>query len=123
MNNNLKEKLRKFNTKNSNDIFLSKKYKKFEKYVNSCVSGEGMIGKNSYLMLWDRCDIEELNNGYEVNEFLTNCILIGSDGGDTAYGINEEGSFFSVPFIGMDDSEIKIIGANFEEFIEKLFEL
>ena len=82
-----------------------------------------MIGENSYLMLWDRCDIERLNNGYGVNEFLTDCILIGSDGGDTAYGINEEGSFFSVPFIGMDDSEIKIIGANFEEFIEKLFEL
>lgn len=65
-------------------------------------------------------DIEELNDDYEVNEFLTNSVLIGSDGGDTAYGINEEGKFFSVPFIGVDDGEIVILGNSFEEFIEKL---
>lgn len=33
----------------------------------------------------------------------------------------EEGKFFSVPFIGMDDDEVKIMGNDFEEFIEKLF--
>ncbi len=40
-----------------------------------------------------------------------------------AYGINEEGQFFSVPFIGMDDDEVEIMGIDFEEFIEKLFSL
>ena len=82
-----------------------------------------MIGENSYLILWEKSDIEELNDDYEVNEFLTNSILIGSDGGDIAYGINEEGKCFAVPFIGMDDDEVELIGNNFEEFIEKLFDL
>lgn len=121
MTEKLREKLMKFSETNSNDIFSSNKYKKFEKYINECICGEGMIGENSYLILWEKNDIEELNDDYEVNEFLTNSILIGSDGGDTAYGINEEGKFFSVPFIGMDDGEIVILGNSFEEFIEKLF--
>ena len=112
-----------FNKSNSNDIFSSNKYKKFEKYINECLCGEGMIGENSYLILWEKSDIEELNDDYEVNEFLTNCVLIGSDGGDTAYGINEAGEFFATPFIGMNDDEVEIMGNNFEEFIEKLFYL
>ena len=121
MTEKLREKLIEFNEINSNDSFSSNKYKKFEKYINECICGEGSIGENSYLILWEKSDIEELNDDYEVNEFLTNSILIGSDGGDIAYGINEEGKFFLVPFIGMDDDEVEILGNNFEEFIEKLF--
>lgn len=123
MTEKLREKLIEFNETNSDDIFSSNKYRKFEKYINECISGEGMIGENSYLILWEKSDIEELNDDYEVNEFLTNSIFIGSDGGDIAYGINEEGKFFSVPFIGMDDDEVELMGNNFEEFIEKLFGL
>ena len=123
MTEKLREKLIEFNETNSDDIFSSNKYRKFEKYINECISGECMIGENSYLILWEKSDIEELNDDYEVNEFLTNSILIGSDGGDIAYGINEEGKFFSVPFIGMDDDEVELMGNNFEEFIEKLFDL
>ena len=121
MTEKLREKLIEFNEINSNDSFSSNKYKKFEKYINECICGEGSIGENSYLILWEKSDIEELNDDYEVNEFLTNSILIGSDGGDIAYGINEEGKFFLVPFIEMDDDEVEILGNNFEEFIEKLF--
>lgn len=113
--------LSEFNKTSSNEIFYSKAYKKFEEYVNNYESGEGMIGDNSYLMLWEKCDIEELNNDYEVNEFLSDGILIGSDGGDTAYGINKEGQFFEVPFIGMADEEIRMIGSNFIEFITTLY--
>lgn len=123
MTEKLREKLLEFNKTNSNNIFFSDKYKRFEKYINECISGEGMIGENSYLILWEKSDIEELNDDYEVNEFLTNSVLIGSDGGDTAYGINEEGKFFSVPFIGMDNDEVEVMGNNFEEFIEKLYGL
>ena len=123
MTEKLRKKLIEFNETNSNNTFSSNKYKKFEKYINECICGEGMIGENSYLLLWGKSDIEELNDDYEVNEFLTNSVLIGSDGGDTAYGINEEGKFFSVPFVGMDDDEVEIMGNDFEEFIEKLFGL
>ena len=80
-----------------------------------------MIGENSYLILLEKEELEELNDMYEVNEFLNNCILIGSNGGDNAYGIDIEGNFFEVPFIGMDSNEIKILGNSFEEFIEKIY--
>lgn len=110
-----------FNETNSNSVFSSKKYNKFEKYINNCISGEGMIGENSYLILWEKEELEELNDMYEVNEFLNNCILIGSNGGDNAYGLDIEGNFFEVPFIGMKSDEIKILGNSFEEFIEKIY--
>jgi len=122
MNEKTRKQLKGFNENKADNIFVSEKYKAFEKYVNECICGEGMIGENSYVILWEKNDIEELNDDYEVNEFLSDCILIGSDGGDIAYGINAEGKFFSVPFIGMDDTEVEIIGNDFDEFVEKLYE-
>ena len=122
MNNKIRSLLTEFNETNSNDIFSSEKYNEFEKYINECISGEGMIGENSYLILWEKEEIEGLNDAYEVKEFLNNSILIGSNGGDNAYGIDVDGKFFEVPFIGMDDDEKKVLGNSFEEFIEKLFQ-
>jgi len=118
---NESELLMEYNKSLSTARFISDRYNVFVPYVNSCCSGEGMIGDNSYLMLWEKEDIEELNDDYEVREFLSDCILIGSDGGDTAYGINSNGIFFSVPFIGMNNDEIKYMGNNFIEFLEMLY--
>ena len=111
------ELLNRFLQTGEKELFKSKKYAQFESYLNNCISGTGIIGENSYLQLWDKNDLEELNDLYEINEFLDNCILIGSDGGDIGYGINAKGQFFEVPFIGMDDSEVAVVAANFEEFI------
>lgn len=74
-------------------------------------------------MLWEKEDIEELNDTYEVNEFMSDCILIGSDGGDTAYGIDIMGRFFSVPFIGMSNEEMCYLGTTFCEFLENLYNM
>ncbi|SFU44058.1 SMI1/KNR4 family protein [Butyrivibrio sp. INlla21] len=120
---NEQELLKEYNKSESEAKFESQKYNAFVPYVNSCYSGEGMIGENSYLMLWDKEDIEELNDDYEVNEFLNDSILIGSDGGDTAYGIDRTGRFFSVPFIGMSNDEMEYLGDSFTEFLEYLFKL
>ena len=117
------EFLKSFNKSESNKNFISEKYSRFEKYINSFCSGEGMIGENSYLMLWEKAEVEELNDIYEVNEFMSDCILIGSDGGDIAYGIDKEGRFFSVPFIGMSNDEISYLGNTFAEFLENLYNL
>lgn len=111
--------LKKFSQSERTELFKSNKYGKFEKYINKCLSGTGFIGE-SYLMLWEKEDIEELNDLYEVNEFLDNSILIGSDGGDIGYGININGQFFEVPFIGMDIEEVHIIAEDFEGFIQYL---
>lgn len=93
-------------------------YKEFLWMFNG---GHGSIGDNSYLQLWERDKIEEFNNDYEAPEYLNNIVLIGSDGGDTAYGINKNGQFIEVPFIGMDDDEVNIISNSFADFINYLY--
>lgn len=115
------QKLSKFNLFLKSKIFVSEKYGEFEGYINQTISGEGLIGDNNYLILWDKSEIEDLNDTYETQEFLNNIILIGSDGGDVAYGIDIKGQFIEVPFIGMDNSEVKIIAKNFDGFINYVY--
>lgn len=114
-------KMRNFSPTKEEQITLSKKYKIFEVFLKQIVSGNGMIGEN-YLIIWDKGEIEELNNDYETQEFLSNILLIGSDGGDMAYGIDDQGRYIEVPFIGMDNEEVKIIAKDFDEFINYLWD-
>ena len=93
-------------------------YESFAEYLNHTVCGEGMVGENNYLLLWEKNEIEELNDDYETQAFLNNIILIGSDGGDMAYGIDISGKYIEVPFIGMDDEEVKVIAEDFDGFID-----
>lgn len=122
MNNETAKKLSEFNIFSTEEILVSQKYHPYEKYLRKTPSGEGMVGENSYLLLWKKSEIEELNEMYETEEFLSDVILIGSDRGDTAYGIDVKGRYVEVPFIGMDDEEVKIIGENFDEFINYVWD-
>lgn len=122
MNNETAKKLSEFNIFSTEEILVSHKYHPYEKYLGKIPSGEGMVGENSYLLLWEKSEIEELNEMYETEEFLSDVILIGSDGGNTAYGIDIKGRYVEVPFIGMDDEEVKIIGENFDEFINYVWD-
>ena len=112
------QKLSEFNISSDEELVLSERYKVFKDYLKQTVSGEGMVGENNYLSLWAKNEIEELNNSYETQEFLSNVLLIGSDGGDTAYGINVNGKYIEVPFIGMDDEEVEIVADDFDGFID-----
>ena len=38
--------------------------------------------------------------------------------GDMAYGIDISGKYIEVPFIGMDDEEVKVIAEDFDGFID-----
>lgn len=118
MKNETVQKLSEFNISADEELVLSERYKAFEDYLQHTVSGEGMVGDNNYLSLWEKNEIEELNNSYETQEFLSNVLLIGSDGGDTAYGIDVNGKYIEVPFIGMDDEEVEIIADDFDGFID-----
>lgn len=123
----MEEKMIKNFKKNSNKVqneiecdFLSS-LGNYKKYLSQWNGGTGMIGNSSFLNLWEVEDIVELNKEYEVKKYLTNVVLIGSDGADTAYGINDQGEYIEVPFIGMDDDEIEVIAKSFEEFIQYLY--
>ena len=122
MKNETMKKMNTFNvTSSAEKVQLSNKYKQYEEFFNNHIGGSGMIGDESYLELWNQSEIEELNEDYEVFEFLNDIILIGSDGGDTAYGVNSKGQYIEVPFIGMEDKEVKIIAENFDDFISFLW--
>src|ERR1051325_5307671 len=60
-------------------------YLDFLKFSNGI---EGKVGEKGYLILWSAEILPEVNNGYEVSEWMPGFFIIGSDGGDTAYGID-----------------------------------
>ena len=104
------------------EVQLGDKYSKFQPFLEEMISGEGMVGEESYLILWEKNELEQLNQAYEVDEYLHDILLIGSDGGDMAYGINAQGEYVEVPFIGMDDDEVEVVAGNFDEFISYLWD-
>ena len=114
-------KLSTFKIVSDEQVLLSEKYKIFEKYLEQTVSGSGMIGECGYLLLWKKSEIEELNNLYETQDFLSNVLLIGSDGGDTAYGIDIKGRYIEVTFIGMDDKVVEVVANDFDGFIDYIW--
>ncbi|HEY6558769.1 MAG TPA: hypothetical protein VI072_15905 [Polyangiaceae bacterium] len=81
---------------------------------------EGFVGPEQYLMLWRAEQIEELNIGYSVAEYLPGVVLIGTDGADTGFGVDTGGAYVSVPLVGMSPKETKSVGASFDAFLEHL---
>jgi hypothetical protein len=82
---------------------------------------EGFVGSEQYLQLWKAEDIVGLNAAYHVQDFVPGTNLIGTDGGDTGYGVEAATSqYVSVPLVGMSPDAVRSVGASFEEFLEKL---
>ena len=87
---------------------------------NNC--GEGYIGKN-YLYLWKIENIVQLNNDYNIQEYLgENYCGFGTDGGDKCYCFdNKNGNKIIRCGLGdLDYNEIEIMANTFYEFITKL---
>lgn len=96
----------------------------YKLFIEEFNGAEGEIGPNAYVIFWSLEDIVELNEAYGVNEFAPGLILIGSDGGDTAYAFDNRYAskpIVEVPFLGMDLDEVKICANIFEEFLEYLY--
>lgn len=85
--------------------------------------GEGAVG-NAYLVLWSLEELEGLNQLYEVSRFAPGLFLIGSDGGDTGYGLDvrlDPPPVIEVPLIGLSLSTTKKIASTFHGFLEYLY--
>lgn len=115
------KKMHAFHFLPENSLALSPHTEKYTSVISDIPSGEGMIGDNSYLLLWAKNEIEELNDTYGTEEFMDGIFLIGSDGADNAYGIDVSGNFYEVPFIGMSNREAVKIASSFNEFIDTLW--
>ena len=102
-------------------IVFPKNYKNFMIESNGL---EGEIGEISYLVIWSIDEIIELNEEYEVEEYMPNLIYFGSDGGDMAYAFDKENNMeiIEIPFDSIHIEDKELLGKNFEEFIQNLFE-
>jgi len=84
---------------------------------------EGFVMDNSYLILWPAEDVRKNNEGYSVDEFAPGLMLIGSNGGVTAYGFDTRrrtGEIIEVPFIGMSLDEVRAAGKDLEDFLRRI---
>ena len=98
-----------FNLKLPND------YKEFLRYTNGL---EGMTNKRYYIALWSAEELIELNKAYHVEEFVSNIIIIGSDGSEDAFAFNTTNmSIVKLPFIGMGQIAHESISETFEGFL------
>lgn len=98
----------------------------YKQFIEAFNGAEGEIGENSYIVFWSVEDIIELNEAYEVNQFAPGLILIGSNGGNTAYAFDirfESKPIIEVPFIGMDLDEVKLCANTFRGFLEYIYNL
>jgi hypothetical protein len=69
--------------------------------------------------LWNEENIDEMNDGYNIAEFLPGYIGVGSNGGGEMIVVEiETGKFYSIPFIPMDISDRMLIAKSMDELIK-----
>ena len=100
-----------------NEVVLPEQYIEFMKKHNG---GEGDIGE-TWFVLYPLEELQEINDEYEIEQFLSGHIIIGSNGGGELYGIDKHGNYFNVPVI-MDANEITLFGKDIDLLPEKVNE-
>ncbi|HYK74264.1 MAG TPA: SMI1/KNR4 family protein, partial [Pseudoneobacillus sp.] len=98
-----------------------------EDYIEFMLSsngGEGQINER-YLRLWEMESIVEANGveGYSIEEFAPGLVVIGSDGGGTAFGYDfrsETPKLVEVDFIGLNIDTPFYSTEKFFDFIQYL---
>ena len=94
--------------------------KDYIEYISENNGFAGILNEEYYTDIRKNTDIDiiSLNEEYEVQEFFSNLIYFGSNGGDEAYAFDKSNNMciVSVPFIGNEVDKI-IIANNFCEFI------
>ena len=103
-------------------VKLPHQYVEFLKLTNGA---EGFVGNNSYAILWGIDELEHLNKGYKVQEYIPGLLMFGSDGGGEAYGFDmriPDWPIVQVPFIPMEWGLARPLGASFYKFLEILYQ-
>jgi hypothetical protein len=104
-------------------VKLPCEYVEFLKRTNG---GEGFIGKSAYVILWALGELASMNQAYEVQKYAPGLLIFGSDGGGEAFGFDTrspEWPVVQVPYVGMTWDLARPMGATFDEFLERLYEI
>jgi hypothetical protein len=71
--------------------------------------------------LWNEGDIDEMNDNYNIVQFLPGYIGVGSNGGSEMIAIEiETGKFYSIPFIPMNISDRLLVANSMDELIKMM---
>lgn len=79
-------------------------YLELLRYTNGA---DGPIGEHGHLVLWAVEVLEEVNDGFAPAEWMPGFFIIGSNGGDAAYGVDTRPkdpakmTYVETDFIGM----------------------
>lgn len=96
------------------DLTLPTDYKEFLQVTNGV---EGKT-KDNYLVLWGAEELVELNQKYNVKEFILNIVIIGSDGAEDAFAFDTTNmNVVKLPFIGMGHIPNEKLSDTFEDFL------
>ena len=96
------------------NLKLPTDYKEFLQFTNG-LEGET---QDSYLVLWSAEELVELNEAYNVKEFVSNIIIFGSDGGEEAFSFDTTNmSIVKLPFIGMGHIPNEKLSDTFSNFL------
>lgn len=93
-------------------------------FLRACNGVEGPVGANGYLTLYPAEELPGLNEQYRVREFAPGLVLIGSDGGGSAFAIDTRSGnpssmqYVEVPFVPLDVDEIVFRCRSFIELIQ-----
>lgn len=95
---------------------LPEHYRDFLAVANGC---EGATA-DGYVALWEVGTLAQLNEAYAVEELAPGLLLIGSDGGGTAYALDrrrEGAPVVALPFVPMARDEARDVGATIRDLL------
>lgn len=96
------------------NLKLPTDYKDFLQHTNGI---EGKT-KDNYIVLWSAKELVELNRAYNVSEFVSNILIIGSDGEEGAFAFDiTDFSIVKLPFIGMGYISNEKVSDDFKTFL------
>lgn len=101
------------------DDLLKKIPKEYLDFFRIGNGGDGFVGENSYIILWQCEELEAMNKAYKVDEYAPGLFIFGSDGGGEAFGFDtrEADIIVQIPFVGMDWKYAKKCGKSFFDFL------
>ncbi len=100
------------------EVALPSDYVEFMRLHNG---GEGDIGE-TWLVLFPLDELQEVNDDYEIEKYLPEYIIIGSNGSGELYGIDNTGNYFNVPEI-LEKDHITLLGTDINLLPEKINKL
>jgi hypothetical protein len=92
----------------------------YVEFLHRANGGEGFVGPNAYVIFWPVEELLEMNKGYEAPRYAPGLLLFGSDGGGEAFAFDRRSDgmpVVSVPFVGMDVTLARPMGATFNDFL------